>query len=241
MPSRRAARLPQAGALALGLALLAACGGATAAVPTSAGFHGPEPETEVPRASFVLQDTSGERFDFAAETAGRPTLLYFGYTHCPDECPTAMADIAAAVRRAPADVRDRLEVVFVTTDPERDTPEVLRGWLDRFAVPVTGLVGTPAELEAAQEAVGTAPARKEGPIPTLPGRPDAHEHEPGTAPHRHDGPLGYGVGHADVIFAYDAADRLAVRYPGGVLPADLAADLPALARPPVLDSQGDPS
>jgi protein SCO1/2 len=222
-------------ALAVGLAVLAGCGGATAAPALSPGYHGPEPDTEVPRASFALTTTDGEPFDFAAQTAGRPTLLYFGYTHCPDECPTAMADIAAAVRRAPDEVRDDLEVVFVTTDPERDSPEALRGWLDRFGMPVTGLVGTPAELEAAQEAVGATPAQKEGPIPTLPGRPDAHEHKPGATPHTHDGPLGYGVGHAEVIFAYDAADRLAVRYPGGVLPADLAADLPLLARP------GDPS
>jgi hypothetical protein len=60
--------------------------------------------------------------------------------------------------------------------------------------------------------------------------PDEHVHAPGTAPHSHAGPLGYGVGHADLIFGYDAADRLAVTYPGGVLPADLAADLPLLAR-----------
>jgi protein SCO1/2 len=227
-------RSARAAALALGAGLLVGCGGTAAsppgAQPVAAAYHGPEPEVATPRPSFVLDTTHGDRFDFAGETAGRPTLLYFGYTSCPDECPTAMADIAAAVRRAPADVRAELEVVFVTTDPERDSPAVLRRWLDRFAVPVTGLVGTPAELAAAQEAVGAPPAEKQGPIPTLPGRPNEHEHKPGTAPHSHDAPLGYGVGHADVIFAYDAADRLAVRYPGGVLPADLAADLPLLAR-----------
>jgi protein SCO1/2 len=223
----------------LALALLTGCSGGLSGAPTAASatapaYHGPQPEPAPARASFVLRDTGGEPFDFARRTAGRPTLLYFGYTHCPDECPTAMADIAAAVRRTPADVRADVQVVFVTTDPDRDTSALLRSWLDRFAVPVVGLVGTPAELDAAQQAVGATPAVKEGPIPTLPGRPDEHEHKPGTAPHTHDGPLGYGVGHADVIFAYDAADRLAVTYPGGVLPADLAADLPLLA-------QGDPT
>ena len=61
-----------------------------------------------------------------------------------------------------------------------------------------------------------------------PGRPDEHVHAEGTAPHTHDGPLGYGVGHADVIFAYDTEDRMPVTYPGGTRPSDLAADLPLL-------------
>jgi hypothetical protein len=91
-------------------------------------------------------------------------------------------------------------------------------------------VGSQAEVDAAQEATGIAPAGREGPIPTLPGQPDAHEHKPGTAPHTHAGPLGYGVGHANVIFAFDTSDRLPVLYPGGVRPSDIAADLPLLAR-----------
>lgn len=222
---------------ALGLAVLigaglSGCGtGPTAAPAPPPPYHGQQPERPAARASFMLTDTDGRRYDFAERTRGRPTLLYFGYTSCPDECPTAMADIAGAVRRAPADVRDDLEVVFVTADPDRDTGAVLRRWLDGYDVAVVGLRGTAAEVEAAHRAVGVRPPAKEGPLPTLPGRPDAHEHRPGTAPHSHAGPLGYGVGHADVIFAYDAADRLAVTYPGGVLPADLAADLPLLARP----------
>lgn len=103
------------------------------------------------RPSFVLRTTSGERYDFQAET-----LLYFGYTK--------------------------------------------------------------------------TPAKKGGDVPTLPGRPNEHEHKPGTAPHTHDRPLGYGVGNANVIFAFDTRDRLPVLYPGGVRPADIAADLPLLAQ-----------
>lgn len=177
----------------------------------------------------MLRDTSGERYDFREQTAGRPTLLYFGYTSCPDECPTAMADIAAALRATPAELRGKTRVVFVTTDPERDTPAVVRRWLDQFSADFVGLVGTQAEVDAAQEALGLAPAQPGEPVPTLPGRPDAHEHAEGTAPHTHFGPLGYGVGHADVIFAFDTDDRLPVRYPGGVRPSDIAADLPLLA------------
>ena len=205
-----------------------------AAPATSAAFHGTEPVRETARPSFVLTTAEGERYDFAERTAGRPTLLYFGYTNCPDECPTAMADITAALRTSPTALREQVVVVFVTTDPDRDGPAVLRRWVDRFSAEYVALRGTQAEVDAAQQAAGVAVARKGGPVPTLPGRPDEHEHGPGTAPHSHDGPLGYGVGHADVIFAYDTEDRLPVLYEGGVRPADLAADLPLLAR-----TQGD--
>ncbi len=219
--------------LLAGVLLTAGCsaGAAPAPVPTASGaaFHGNEPLGELPeRPSFVLTDTDGERYDFAERTGGRPTLLYFGYTSCPDECPTAMADIAGALRTAEPEAAGKTRVVFVTTDPDRDSGPVLRRWLDRFDSDVVGLTGTQAEVDAAQEAVGVAPAAKGGPVPTLPGRPDEHVHAEGTAPHTHDGPLGYGVGHADVIFAYDTEDRLPVTYPGGTRPSDLAADLPLL-------------
>jgi protein SCO1/2 len=236
----RARRRTAAVVAAVAVLGLSGCGTGATAAPAAPppAYHGGQPESPTARPSFVLTGTDGERYDFAERTRGRPTLLYFGYTSCPDECPTAMADIAAAVRQAPADVRERMEVVFVTTDPDRDSPDALRRWLDGYDVRVTGLLGSAADLAAAQRAVGVRPAEKQGPIPTLPGRPDAHEHRPGSAPHSHAGPLGYAVGHADAIFGYDAADRLAVTYPGGVLPADLAADLPLLAAP---DRPGEPT
>lgn len=85
-------------------------------------------------------------------------------------------------------------------------------------------------MDAAQRAVGIDPAAREGEIPTLPGNPNEHAHAPGTAPHQHFGPLGYGVAHADVIFAYSTTDQLpVVYYPGGSTPSDIAADLPLLA------------
>src|SRR3954469_2674728 len=85
------------------------------ALPPNAAYPGVEPLPVPPRPSFVLTDTDGKRFDFAAETKGRPTYVYFGYTNCPDECPTAMADIAAALRRVEPGLREKVKVVFVTT------------------------------------------------------------------------------------------------------------------------------
>ena len=222
----------------LAAVVLSGCGardaGTPAAAPTPSGaavFRGVAPVPVPARPSYVLTDTEGERFDFGARTRGRPTYVYFGYTNCPDECPTAMADVAAALRLSPADLRERVQVVFVTTDAARDTGPVLRRWLDQFSADFIGLVGTQAELDAAARASGI-PVGRVGPSPsTLPGRPDQHQHKKDTAPHQHLGPLGYSVEHTSVIFAYDAADRLPVVYPGGVTPSDIAADLPLLASP----------
>lgn len=225
--------LRMTGALLAGAVLVTGCAGASGdARPVAAeAWHGVEPQPVPDRPDFVLRDTDGAAFDFGAETAGQPTFVYFGYTSCPDECPTAMADVAAALRRSEADLREQVRVVFVTTDPDRDTPQVLRSWLDTYGPDIVGLTGTQQEVDAAQRAVGVAPATQGGAVPTLPGRPDEHEHLPGTAPHTHAGPLGYAVEHTNVLFAYDAEDRLPVMYPTGVTPGDLAADLPRLARP----------
>lgn len=216
-------------ALVAGLVLTGCGTGAQVSAAPMTGYHGPEPDRQPARPSFTLTDTGGASYDFAARTGGTPTLLFFGYTSCPDECYTAMADITAALRMTTAALRDRTRVVFVTVDPERDVPDRLRSWLDRFSTSYVGLTGTQAEVDAAQQAVTGAVATRDGPIPTLAGRPAEHTHAPGTATHTHDYPLGYGVSHSSVIFAYDASDRLPVSYPGGSSPSDIAADLPALA------------
>ncbi len=212
---------------------LAGCGGTGSAAPspTPFGYHGVEPEPTPKRPAFVLTDTTGASYDFTAQTAGRPTFVYFGYTNCPDECPTAMADIAAALRKVDPALRAKTRVVFVTTDPKRDTAPVLRRWLDQFSTDFVGLLGTDRQVADAQTAAGIQAAYPEGPVPTLSGKPNEHVHKAGTAPHEHFGPLGYSVAHSAVIFAYNAADRLPVVYPGGVTPSDIAADLPALANP----------
>ena len=226
--------LPTAVALAA-CVVLAGCGGSSGsgprATPTvSPTYHGVEPLPVPSRPEFVLRDTAGNRYDFGARTRGRPTYVYFGYTHCPDECPTAMADINQALREVSPALRAKAIVVFVTTDARRDTGPVLRQWLDQWSPGFVGLTGTQAELDAAATATGIAPGVV-GPTPsTVPGHPDQHVEKPGTAPHRHFGPLGYSVAHSAVIYAYDVSDRLPVVYPGGITPADIAADLPVLAR-----------
>lgn len=121
-----------------------------------------------PRPSFTLTDTSGAKFEFGTTTAKHPTLLYFGYTNCPDVCPTTMADVATALKKVPAKVAKETYVVFVTTDVKRDTPPVLGRWLQNFAnlapktVKFIGLTGTQTQIDAAQAAAHVLVAEDNG-------------------------------------------------------------------------------
>ena len=115
---------------------------AISAQPTPQGtYRGLELDPPQPRPTFTLTDTAGKSYDFAAETRGVPTLLFFGYTHCPDVCPTTMAGTAAALRGTPEPLRSQVRVVFVTTDPARDTGPVIRHWLDHFSSSFIGVTG----------------------------------------------------------------------------------------------------
>ena len=114
----------------------------------------------VPKPTVALTDTNGRSYDLATQTAGRVTLVYFGYTHCPNICPINMALIAAAINQLPASLRHAVTVVFVTTDPSRDTPPVIRAWLDHFTSgypgdpTFVGLTGSPNQIHQAEQQVG---------------------------------------------------------------------------------------
>ncbi len=107
--------------------------------------------------SVTLTDTAGQPYDLAARAKGRVTLLYLGYTNCTDTCPAVMATVRRGLEKVPAAVRGRVDVVFVTTDPARDTPAVLRRWLDRFDPHFVGLTGSQSALETVYRAVGMQP------------------------------------------------------------------------------------
>ncbi|MEW2246577.1 SCO family protein [Streptomyces sp. NPDC058733] len=102
----------------------------------------------------VLTDTHGKKYDLRKETAGRPTLIYFGYTHCPDVCPLTMNNIAVAKKQLPRAEQDRLRVVFVTTDPGRDTPAELGKWLNGIDSQFVGLTGDFATIQAGARTLG---------------------------------------------------------------------------------------
>ena len=183
-------------------------GGNSIQIVHPAGLDGVLQTPAMPKPDFTLTDTSGRPFDLQAQTAGDATLLYFGYTHCPDICPTHMADIALGLAKQPASVRAHIKVVFVTTDPARDTPAVLRNWLDSFNSTFIGLTGSNAQIDAAEASVGMPPATVE--------------------------PLGngnYSVDHAAWVIAFTPDNLAHAIYPSGLdSPAVWAHDMPRLVK-----------
>jgi protein SCO1/2 len=155
----------------------------------------------------VLTDTSGQPYDLRAQAEGRLTLLYVGYTHCPDICPAHMANIAAAFERLPAEVTRDIDVVFVTSDPERDTPDVLRSWLDAFDPAFVGLTSAQDNLDAVQRALGM---------------PVAVRQDLGNG--------NYAVNHAANVVAFTSDGEGHLEFPAGSTPDDLAHDLPLLVK-----------
>jgi protein SCO1 len=160
--------------------VLAGCGGGAAAEDDGhahesgvATVEGPEDRyagLDLPdpyqRPSFTLTGTDGQPYDFSAATSGAPTLLFFGYTNCPDICPTTMADVAVALRGVDRSLAEQVRVVFVTTDPAFDTPEVLGEYLARFDADLptrfVGLTGDQAAIDQAQLAAGVPLAEEQG-------------------------------------------------------------------------------
>ncbi|MCX4447998.1 SCO family protein [Streptomyces sp. NBC_01789] len=102
----------------------------------------------------VLTDTHGKKYDLRKETEGRPTLIYFGYTNCPDVCPLIMSNIAVAKKSLPKADQDKLRVVFVTTDPERDSPASLGSWLKAQDPSFIGLTGDFPAIQAGARQIG---------------------------------------------------------------------------------------
>lgn len=99
---------------------------------------------------FRLVDQNGKPFT-DADLKGRWHLVFFGYTHCPDVCPTTLNDLALALDRL-GKQRDKVGIVFITVDPQRDTPEAMKSYVASFDAPVTALTGTPEEVTEAERA-----------------------------------------------------------------------------------------
>ncbi|REK89040.1 SCO family protein [Streptomyces inhibens] len=132
---------------------LTACGnddGKPAAVVSGGTTSKPIVTLDSPmeKPDLVLTDSNGKKYDLLEKTKGHPTLIYFGYTHCPDVCPLTMANIAVAAKQLPKAEQKDLRVVFVTSDPERDTPAVLKKWLGGINKDFTGLTGAFDTIQA---------------------------------------------------------------------------------------------
>lgn len=166
----------------------------------AADLHGTPLVPPKPARDFVLHDGDG-RATHLVDRRFAITMIFFGYTHCPDACPLALASLGRAYRTLAPAARARTRIVFVTVDPARDSSAVVRAYARNFDPHVVALTGSADELAPVWSAYDV--------------RVDAKTRE---------------IGHGDAISAVDANGRIAYVYPPDVPASDLAADLATLAR-----------
>lgn len=212
-PPRRVAPVARVAVAALALG---ACDAIASATHT---WHGTLLEPPRPAPALALPSAAG-RVDLAAER-GAVTLVFFGYTRCPDVCPTTLADWARARRALGADTSG-VRWVFVSVDPARDTPADADAYAKRFAPAFTGVSGTPAEIATVARAWGVA-------APEMPATAHAAH---GAAPSVLPGstPDAAMLAHTAHTFVVDAEGRLRLLVSPGTRPEDLAADVRVLRR-----------
>ena len=131
---------------------------------------------------FVLTDADGKAFDFK-ELQGKPSLIYFGFTHCPDICPTTLFLLAQVLKKLGPGA-SQINTLFITVDPDRDTPEQLKTSLATYDPHLRGLTGDPAQLASVRDFYSI----------------DA-EILPGTGKN-------YNIDHTDTVFVLDRDGRL---------------------------------
>src|ERR1700680_1624720 len=135
---------------------------------------------------FQLVDQNGKAVS-DADLKGKWQFLFFGYTHCPDTCPTALNEISLALDRL-GKKRDEVEIVFITVDPERDTPEVLKSYVQSFDAPIIALTGAAEQVAQAAKAYRVYYAKHP--------RPDG----------------GYDMDHSAVIYVMDPQGRFTATF-----------------------------
>jgi protein SCO1/2 len=138
----------------LAVLLVAGCAGGGEGGPATPGgepalWRGTAITNGYPLPDQRFTDTSGTAVVPAEDADAPVVLVFFGYTHCPDVCNVVLANIASALRGTPEGVRESTELLFVSTDPVRDTPDAVRQYLDRFDPAYTGLVAPVRVVEQA--------------------------------------------------------------------------------------------
>lgn len=149
---------------------------------------------------FTLTDHTGRRVT-EKDFAGKPMLVFFGFTHCPDICPSGLQVLAAALDQL-GPKAEQLSAVFITLDPERDTPEVMREYVKSFGPHIMGLTGTADEAAAAAKAYRVY-AKKTPP----------------------DEAGNYSVDHSSFMYLMDAKGEFVKHFPHTVSPDELAQGL----------------
>jgi protein SCO1 len=168
------------------------------------GWHGLPLERERSLPDVTLRDVDGDPVEVDDAFAGTPTLMFFGYTSCPDICPVHLSAIASAMEGAGVSYHD-LDVVFVSVDPDRDTPERIDDYLDNFS---SEMVGLHEELPVVEEALAQLDL----------GGPVVEGEDP-----RGEGEL---IGHPAQVIGFDADGQARRTWPFGARRSDWVADLP---------------
>jgi protein SCO1/2 len=180
--------------------VLAGCGDDDTA--SGAEFHGAVLDQPYIVPKTTLTDTEGEPYSLVTDTDRPLTLVFFGYTHCPDICQTVMSSVTSALTRLDDEDRERVDVVFVTTDPARDDAMALRTYLDRFDPSFIGLTGDLDTIIDIGEPLAVAVEQGE----KLPSG-------------------GYEVTHSTQVTAIDDRDRVPILWTQGTPSADFAEDI----------------
>jgi protein SCO1/2 len=154
----------------------------------------------LPDLEFRLVDSNGEAAD-AAGFRGKPTLLYFGFTHCPDVCPTTLSQISVALE-ALGPAGEDIQVLLVSVDPKRDTPAAMQEYTAAFGPWLHGLTGSEEKLRAVNHAYK---------VDFLAQRPDSRGR--------------YEVAHSNRVFGFDRAGRCRVLMPDTANTDAMVADL----------------
>jgi protein SCO1/2 len=153
-----------------------------------------------PAADISMIDESGQRASLS-EQRGHWVLLQFGYTTCPDVCPTTLARLAEVRRQLGGEAAD-VRVVFITVDPARDTTAKMAAYVHKFDATFKGLTGSDAELAAAAQAYGVSYSRVEA-----------------------DSSVGYLMSHTAFVYLIDPQMRVRIVYPFGVESEEITNDL----------------
>jgi protein SCO1/2 len=189
------------GAALLGLLLLAGCGD-----DPEAQFNGRVLDNPYEVPETALTATDGEPFSLAGDTDEPLTLVFFGYTHCPDLCPMVLNSLSAGLTKLDDADRERVQVVVVTTDPSRDTEPVMRRYLDGFDKSWEGLTGPLETIVDVAEPLGIFVNDGE----KLPSG-------------------GYDLGgHSTSVIAIDESDHASVYWDQDTSPAQFASDIHSL-------------
>jgi len=187
----------------------------TACGTDAGGFHGTVMPELRPAPPIRLVEHGGRMFDLAGQR-GRVVLLFFGYTHCPDVCPTTLADWRRVKGTLGADTA-RVRFVFVSTDPARDTPEAAQAYARRFDPSFVGLAGDSATTAALERAYMIASYRA-----------PARDSSGATIPDPHAGHASYTVAHSSRTFVIDEAGRWRLIMPEGAGAGMIASDVKRL-------------